>query len=44
MPEIGQRIFVHHNGKYYLLGIPSAYEMGLNFADGYTSSTAQFTK
>jgi len=32
MPEVGQRIFVHHTGKYYLLGIPSAYEMGLNFA------------
>ncbi len=29
-PETGQRIFVQINGKYHLLGIPSAFEMGLN--------------
>lgn len=29
-PESGQRIFVQINGKYHLLGIPSAFEMGLN--------------
>ncbi|MBE0639026.1 MAG: hypothetical protein IH598_10945 [Bacteroidales bacterium] len=29
-PESGQRIFVQINGIYYLLGIPSAFEMGLN--------------
>ncbi len=28
--ENGQRIFVGIDGKYYLLGIPSAFEMGLN--------------
>lgn len=28
--EAGQRIFVHIGGKYYLLGVPSAFEMGLN--------------
>ncbi|MDX9769792.1 MAG: amylo-alpha-1,6-glucosidase [Tenuifilaceae bacterium] len=28
--ESGQRIFVKINGKYYLLGVPSAYEIGLN--------------
>lgn len=29
-PETGQRIFVELNGKKYLLGVPSAFEMGLN--------------
>jgi len=29
-PETGQRIFVEIKGKKYLLGIPSAFEMGLN--------------
>ena len=29
-PESGQRIFVEVNGKRYLLGVPSAFEMGLN--------------
>lgn len=29
--ETGQRIFVKINGKQYLLGVPSAYEIGLNF-------------
>lgn len=29
-PETGQRIFVEIDGKYYLLGIPSAFETGLN--------------
>ncbi len=29
-PETGQRIFVEINGKNYLLGVPSAFEMGLN--------------
>ena len=29
-PETGQRIFVEINGKQYLLGVPSAFEMGLN--------------
>jgi cellobiose phosphorylase len=28
--ETGQRIFVNIDGKHYLLGVPSAYEMGLN--------------
>ncbi|MDY0199074.1 MAG: hypothetical protein RBR68_14810 [Tenuifilaceae bacterium] len=28
--ETGQRIFVNIKGQYYLLGIPSAFEMGLN--------------
>jgi 1,2-beta-oligoglucan phosphorylase len=28
--EAGQRIFVKLEGKYYLLGVPSAFEMGLN--------------
>jgi 1,2-beta-oligoglucan phosphorylase len=28
--ETGQRIFVKLEGKYYLLGVPSAFEMGLN--------------
>lgn len=32
IPETGQRIFVEINNRYYLLGVPSAYEMGLNFA------------
>ena len=32
LPETGQRIFVDINNKYYLLGVPSAYEMGLNYA------------
>ncbi|MDP4282321.1 MAG: hypothetical protein Q8867_09255 [Bacteroidota bacterium] len=30
-PETGQRIFVETEGRKYLLGIPSAFEMGLNF-------------
>lgn len=30
-PESGQRIFVEIDGFYYLLGIPSAFEMGLNY-------------
>jgi cellobiose phosphorylase len=30
MPETGQRIFVELNGHSYLLGVPSAFEMGLN--------------
>ncbi|MDO9254767.1 MAG: amylo-alpha-1,6-glucosidase [Bacteroidales bacterium] len=30
MPETGQRIFVDIEGHKYLLGIPSAFEMGLN--------------
>jgi cellobiose phosphorylase len=29
-PETGQRIFVELAGKRYLLGVPSAFEMGLN--------------
>jgi cellobiose phosphorylase len=29
-PEAGQRIFVEVDGKQYLLGVPSAFEMGLN--------------
>ncbi|MGA3014596.1 MAG: hypothetical protein ABSD71_11270 [Bacteroidales bacterium] len=29
-PETGQRIFVEIDGQKYLLGIPSAFEMGLN--------------
>jgi 1,2-beta-oligoglucan phosphorylase len=28
--ETGQRIFVEVNGRYYLLGVPSAFEIGLN--------------
>jgi 1,2-beta-oligoglucan phosphorylase len=28
--ESGQRIFVEMEGRYYLLGVPSAFEMGLN--------------
>ncbi len=30
LPETGQRIFVEIDGKSYLLGVPSAFEMGLN--------------
>ena len=29
-PETGQRIFVEIDGRKYLLGVPSAFEMGLN--------------
>ena len=29
-PETGQRIFVEINGRRYLLGVPSAFEIGLN--------------
>lgn len=29
-PESGQRIIVEINGNHYLLGVPSAFEMGLN--------------
>jgi cellobiose phosphorylase len=29
-PDTGQRIFVVVDGKFYLLGVPSAFEMGLN--------------
>ena len=29
-PESGQRIFVELEGRFYLLGVPSAFEMGLN--------------
>ena len=29
-PETGQRIFVETDGRLYLLGVPSAFEMGLN--------------
>lgn len=29
-PETGQRIFIEVNGQRYLLGVPSAFEMGLN--------------
>ncbi len=29
-PETGQRIFVELNGRKYLLGVPSAFEIGLN--------------
>ncbi len=29
-PETGQRIFVEVDGRRYLLGVPSAFEMGLN--------------
>ena len=29
-PETGQRVFVEVDGKRYLLGVPSAFEMGLN--------------
>jgi cellobiose phosphorylase len=29
-PETGQRIFVEIDGQFYLLGVPSAYEIGLN--------------
>lgn len=32
LPETGQRIFLELNNRYYLLGVPSAYEMGLNYA------------
>jgi 1,2-beta-oligoglucan phosphorylase len=30
-PQSGQRIFIELKGKKYLLGVPSAFEMGLNF-------------
>ncbi len=30
--EAGQRIFVKVDGKHYLLGVPSAYEVGLNYS------------
>lgn len=30
LPETGQRAFVELDGKLYLLGVPSAFEMGLN--------------
>jgi len=30
-PETGQRIFVNTGGSYRLLGVPSAFEMGLNY-------------
>lgn len=30
-PESGQRIFVEIDGCYYLLGVPSAFEIGLNY-------------
>jgi cellobiose phosphorylase len=30
-PETGQRIFAEIDGQTYLLGVPSAFEMGLNF-------------
>jgi cellobiose phosphorylase len=30
-PETGQRIFVNTGGGYRLLGVPSAFEMGLNY-------------
>ncbi|MCX6224904.1 MAG: hypothetical protein NTV01_09190, partial [Bacteroidia bacterium] len=30
-PESGQRIFVEIDGCYFLLGVPSAFEMGLNY-------------
>ncbi len=30
MPETGQRIFIETDGQLFLLGIPSAFEMGLN--------------
>ncbi|MCU0377825.1 MAG: hypothetical protein MUC78_06145, partial [Bacteroidales bacterium] len=30
-PETGQRIFVKTDGAYRLLGVPSAFEMGLNY-------------
>jgi len=29
-PESGQRIFVETEGRHYLLGVPSAFEMGIN--------------
>jgi cellobiose phosphorylase len=29
-PEAGQRVFVKIDGQFYLLGVPSAFEMGLN--------------
>jgi cellobiose phosphorylase len=29
-PETGQRIFVEMDGRHYLLGVPSAFEIGLN--------------
>ncbi len=29
--ESGQRIFIEIEGRYYLLGVPSAFEIGLNF-------------
>jgi cellobiose phosphorylase len=29
-PESGQRIFVEMDGRHYLLGVPSAFEIGLN--------------
>jgi cellobiose phosphorylase len=29
-PETGQRVFVEIDGQFYLLGVPSAYEIGLN--------------
>lgn len=32
LPETGQRIFIEINNRYYQLGVPSAYEMGLNYA------------
>jgi len=30
-PESGQRIFVEIDGQHYLLGVPSAFEIGLNY-------------
>jgi len=30
-PETGQRIFVEIDGKQYILGVPSAFEIGLNY-------------
>ncbi len=45
-PETGQRIFVEHKNKLYQLGIPSAYEMGQNFARWiykHNGSTYQIT-
>lgn len=41
--ETGQRIFVKVGGQFYLLGVPSAYEMGLNYSRWiYKHSTGVF--
>ncbi len=48
-PEPGQRIFVGIDGRYYLLGVPSAFETGLNHCrwiykyDGYCFQVRSWT-